>query len=173
MKYIKLLKTGLAAAVLSVIFVACSQTISYNQEAVRVYMKDLLNNTTFAAFKVDMDQYLPDTNIVNQIKTAFNPAQHKIYMFANFSCGCTSQQTDIAHICRVLSDSKIDTSFYEIYSMIQATDKQPYMSRISLKILPEIIVMKDTTAVYFVMDTLNRMFPAPEIEQLLLNGLKK
>lgn len=154
------------------IFTSCTENVSYDEDAFILTVEEIVAIPTNSWFKLEMNNYKPDTNIIKEIINNFDSTKHKVFLYANFSCGCNDQQTDISHLCKVLEECKIPDSFYEIYSMRSSTGKHPYKSRFSITQLPECIVMKDTNAVYFMLDTM-RLYKSISVEQLLLNGLKK
>ena len=169
-------KLGLALA-MTFFIVSCTENVSYNEEATRMYLPTSFETSGLAWFKPEMDTYKPDTSIINQIKTVFDSTKHKILLYADFTCSCTSKQSDIADMCRVLSDAKIDTSHYEIYSIRNSTNNHPHKNQFTLVELPQIVVLKDTTAVFFVMDSVRYyrdiIHTNAPIEKFLLDGLKK
>lgn len=154
----------------------CSDNLSYNQDAIRLTVSDI-ESTPTSIFKYEKENYLPtDTNAIKEIANYFDKSKHKIYLYADFSCACSNQQLDIAHLCKVFILCNIPDSSYEIYSMKSKTSKHPYSSFFTISDLPECIVMKDTSAVYFMLDTMRyyELFGQNiPVEQLLLNGLKK
>ncbi|TAL68977.1 MAG: hypothetical protein EPN82_08685 [Bacteroidetes bacterium] len=158
-----------------ILFSACSENISYN-DVIKLSVNDIVNTPTNSWFKTEMILYNPDTNITKQIISNFDVNKNKVYLFADFSCGCNNQQTDIAHLCKVFANCSIPETNYEIYSVKSKTSKHPYTSLFTLYKIPECVVMKDTNAVYFMLDTMRyyEVFGQTiPIEQLLLNGLKK
>lgn len=159
-----------------IILTSCSDNITYNEDAIKLTVSDIVNTPTNSWFRTEMIMYKPDTNITKQIISNFDANKHKFYMYANFSCGCNDQQTDIAHICKILSECNIPDSSYEIYSMRSKTSVHPYKLLFSISDLPESIIMKDTSAVYFMFDTLRyyKLFGQTiPVEKLILDGLKK
>lgn len=174
MKYKALLNQIIVIFFTLIILTSCTDNISYNEDAIKLSVMEILATPTNTWFKTEMNNYKPDTNIIKQIISNFDTLKHKVYLFANFSCGCNDQQTDISHLCKVLEECNIPESSYEIYSMRSSTGKHPYKSRFGISQLPECIVMKDTNAIYFMLDTMRYYRPQIlPIEQLLLNGLKK
>jgi hypothetical protein len=158
------------------LFTSCTDNISYDEDAIRLTVAEIIATPTNSWFKAEMNYYKPDTNVVNEILNYFDSTRHKVYLFANFSCGCNEQQTDISHLCKVFEVCNIPESSYEIYSMRSSTSKHPYKSRFSISQLPECIVIKDTNAVYFMLDTMRyykQYAMTLTVEELLLNGLKK
>ncbi|MCL5991205.1 MAG: hypothetical protein M1419_03785 [Bacteroidetes bacterium] len=158
------------------LLISCSENVSYDENAIKLTIQEIIDTPTNSWFKTEMNNYKPDTNIIREIINNFDSNKHKVYLYANFSCGCSNQQTDISHLCKVFKECNIPESSYEIYSMRSSTGKHPYKSRFSISELPECIVMKDTNAVYFMLDTMREHKLYAEIipvEQLLLNGLKK
>ncbi|MBI5325411.1 MAG: hypothetical protein HZB41_09105 [Ignavibacteriae bacterium] len=158
------------------IITSCSENVSYNEDAIKLTVKEITSTQLNKWFENEMNDYNPDTNVVNEIKNNFDTNRHKIYLYANFACGCTDQQTDIAHLCKVFSKCNIPESSFEIYSMSNKNSKHPYKNKFTINYMPECIVMKDTTAVYFVIDTMRYLYSigsSETIEKLLLNGLKK
>ena len=172
----KLLNRIILAFFSIAIFTSCTDNISYDEDAQKITVNDIVATPTNGWFRVEMENYKPDTNVIKEIINNFDPAKHRVYLYANFSCGCNNQQTDISHLCKVFEECNIPDSSYEIYSMKSSTSKHPHKALFSISQLPECIVMKDTNAVYFMLDTMRtkqlygQTIP---IEQLLLDGLKK
>src|SRR3989339_159551 len=158
------------------IFTSCTDNVSYDEDAIQLTINEIVSTPTNSWFKSEMNRYKPDTNVMKEIINNFDSGKHKVYLYANFNCGCNSQQTDISHLCKVFEECNIPESSYEIYSMRSSTSKHPYKSRFSISELPECIVMQDSNAVYFMLDTMRqfkRYGQTISVEQLLLNGLKK
>jgi hypothetical protein len=157
-------------------FVGCSENTSYNDNAVEMTVTELEQTPSLNWVSGEINSYQADTNVINQIKTVFNPNIHYIYFYSNFTCGCANKVTDIAHFIKVLNLSGITNSNYKIFTMSQSSDKQPYSSYITVNTLPSAFILKDTTVVYSALDTLNHYKTfgiLKPVEQLLLEAFKK
>jgi len=170
-------KSFLLYAISALVFLAgCSSNTSYNDNAVEMTVTQLEHTPTLEWLSGEINSYQADTNVINQIKTVFNPNIHKLYFFSNFTCGCTNKVLDIAHFIKVLNLSGITDSSYKIFTMSQTSTKQPYSKYMTVNILPSCFIMKDSTVVYSAIDTLNyyKLYGnLKPIEQILFDAFKK
>ncbi|MCK5742993.1 MAG: hypothetical protein KAH48_12325 [Chlorobi bacterium] len=171
------------AAVFSVmillVFSSCAETTSVAGEAELVSESEILTTPGFEEwYQTDLDAYSPDPSVINDIKTVFDADKHKFVLFAS-SCGtCVGDQSDFAIMMKIIHEADIPVSYYQLYSIVKASYKQPYESRFSLHFLPSCFILKDDEAVYSIADTMIYMkykYPdaVPTYEQLFLSGLLK
>lgn len=165
----------LIAAVLS----SCAETTVVPGEAELVSETEIMSTPGFEEwYQTDMDAYVPDADIIDEIKTAFDAANHKLVLFAS-SCGyCVGDQSDFARMMKIIHEAGIPVLNYQLYSIVKATYKHPYESRFDLNFLPSCFIMKDEEAVYSAADTMIYMRyknpdSVPTYEELILSGLRK
>jgi hypothetical protein len=171
MKKLSLIKI-ITIAIAPILFYACSESISVKEEAVEMTVQQIIDSPTSSWFGSAIAYYSPDTNIVKQIKTDFNPNLHKLYFFTDLSCGCAAQATDIAHIVKTLRDAGISDTVFKIYSMRKITYAHPDTKFITVNILPTGVLYKDSLMVCSILDSL-AFLPNVKVESILLNNLKK
>ncbi len=153
--------------VCAMLFSACSESTAPDDNADKISVQGLSSTLGYEWFPAEMAAYKPDTAKVRQIQEAFNPATDVVYLYVNPSCGCKGTQKLFPHTMRILNDATILEPRVEIYSMRSATDKHPYMDRLSVKRLPTIFVVRNGVVV----SSFSEQPDDKEIEDMLLDAL--
>jgi len=138
----KILASTLAS--LCILFaVGCTSTEAPELAAEQLSMTELTKSPGYSWFVAEMTTYSPNTEMVSQINTsmATRPGS-KVLIFVRPSCSCRGTQRLFPQVMRTLVDAKVDTSRIEIWSMRNATDKQPYQSTFTITSLPAIYVLE-------------------------------
>ncbi|MFA6570417.1 MAG: hypothetical protein WCT77_04195 [Bacteroidota bacterium] len=176
MKKLNILSVVVVILLSLIIFAGCTETTSVKEEAILLTVNQIKETPTYEWFGIEMNMYVPDTAIVNQIKTLFNPNMHKVLFYADMTCGCVTQGENVAHIIRVLRDAGMNDSVFKIYSMRKNTWSYPESGYVQVTKLPTAMLMKNVVPVYSVLDTLltfQLTGQEKKIEELLLDGIKK
>ena len=137
----------------ALLFYSCEQTTNPVEDAVKMSKADIEKSIGYEWFAPEWEIYKPDTSIVSQIQAAFDSANEKFYIFLSPSCGCKGIAKTSAELVKVLDESKIPDSNYELYSMSGTNSKHPYMDMIKINTIPSAYYIKNGKPVYSILDT--------------------
>ena len=124
--------------------------------------------------------YQPDMTVINKIKSIIDTTTYSFLIYVNPSCACSGAQQQFPAAVKILQSCGVTEPRFRIYSMISENDIHPYMTHLKLIMLPTFMIMKDSSALYSVIDSIpifERRDPNPvvpyTIENVLLMGLQK
>ena len=130
----------------------------------------------FQWFDLEIDKYQPDTALVNQIKTTYNPSVYSLVLYVKPSCSCPGTQQQFPAFIKTLREAGISETNYKVYSMNSEAAIHPFDSIFKVNELPTFILLKNNRPIYSIGDTFyigQRTGKTYKLEQLLLNGLAK
>lgn len=148
-------------------------------ETQEMTIESILTTPAYSGFGLFYNLFTPNQDYINQINQAFDKNSHKILFFLSPSCyQCGRIDSISPYIVKILSESNIPDTSYEIYSMQYFSSKHPYMDIITLKSLPEFWVLKNGVPVYNMADSIfNFIYSNPEqplvFEKYFLESLQK
>ncbi len=157
------------------ILVSCEES-PVEPEATLLTIQEINDNPGYAGFEPEADNYQPDSGVVEEIKNAFLGNAHFFYLFVKPSCTCSGAHKDFPRLVKVFRESGISESYYEIYSMLELSNKHPFADKFTINKLPSFIVMKSGTPVFSILDTLDAFVGRSDsisIEKALLQALRK
>lgn len=170
----KLIGLLLAIVVSSILF-SCQEPTVPVQDAVKMTKEQLKSTIGYEWFNGYWNLYKPDTNVTKDIATTFDPNVHKFVLFIEASCSCKELVKEPAEVVRVLDDAKVNSDYYEIYTMGSTQSKHPYEDKIKIKSLPQVWLVKSGEFSYSILDTFsyykNRQFK--KIEVITLEALQR
>ena len=164
---------------ISLILFSCKEDIP-PREATYMPLNQLENEPGYSWLPGEINAYQPDISIINKIKAITDTTNYTFLVYVNPSCACSGTQKQFPATIKILQSCGISEPRYKIYSMISENDLHPFMTHLKLKILPTFMIMKDSNAIYSVIDSIpvfERRDPNPvvpySIEKVFLMGLQK
>jgi hypothetical protein len=124
------------------VLTSCSSSTEVDTTAEQLTMQELESNVGYAWFPVEMGMYSPQSQYVSTINATFATDQ-KVILFVRPSCSCRGTQKLFPQIMKVLKEAGVPESNIEVWSCRAITDSHPYMSDISLSVLPTIVVTRN------------------------------
>jgi len=127
-------------------------------------------------YDLEVQNYNPDINIVNEVKNVYNSSKHKFVIMVKPSCSCPGTQKQFPAIMKTFNLAGITQSNYLIYSVSSERTKHPYEKHFKINELPSIILMQDSLPVYSIADTFyiqRNLGSNKPLEYYLLEALKK
>ncbi len=179
----KSLLTLTFAALLFVSVAGCNKTTEATYEGEQLSLTQLRSTPGFAWFDGEVATYTPDAAIVSKISAEYQAKKQRIYIYVNPSCSCTGTKKRFPWIMRILQDAGVKEQDIIIVSMHNASDKQPFSGRFSVRGLPSFFITKDEAPV-FAIQTVDQVLMANPInqqdkpcesqllEEILLDGYK-
>jgi hypothetical protein len=163
--------------VLFTLISACSDNPT-NVTAEKMSLPQLVITPGYTWFNYELDNYQPDSFIINEIKATYNSSEHSFIIFAKPSCSCPGKHKQSPEFVKTLKQANIPIEKCEFYSMTSINNFHPLQESIVIKELPTIVVLKNGVPVFSVSDTLNNINNANpnnaiKVEQSLLFGLQK
>lgn len=162
-----------------VIFLISCDTEPADITAKLMTIEEIKKTPGFDWFQTYYDIYIPNQNIVDSIKTTFNPQIHKLIIYARPVCSsCDTTMKPFPQLIKTLHLANIPDSTFQIYSCRTLSSPHPYKDIFTIRTLPSAFLMKDNSAKYSVIDTLNyyrTINPngSYSVEQFLLTALKR
>lgn len=153
---------------------SCEQTTSPVNDAIKMSKADLEKSIGYEWFAPEWEIYKPDTSITSQIQTFFDATNENFYIFLSPSCGCKGVAKSSAELVKVLDESNIPASNYELYSISNISSKHPYMDKITLRNIPSAFYIKNGKPVYSILDTFiyyQNLARAKKIEEIVLDAI--
>lgn len=156
--------------------ISCNDN-SVQPDAQPMSIQDLSNLPGYEWLSGTLATYQPDSTIFNEIKPLLDPNTQSFVIFTK-SCGpCASSNQQFAEIIKILQMCDFPSSNYQILVMNSISNNHPYQNKINIKVLPTIMLLKNTNPVYCLTDTLAKsidlqlQYPVKS-EELLLEALK-
>ncbi|MFP4528181.1 MAG: hypothetical protein ACLFQX_06500 [Candidatus Kapaibacterium sp.] len=167
--------TCFAFILIALIAISC-QDNPVDGEAHKTTLDDIRNNPGFSWFEYEFNEYEPDPAVIDSINHKFNPAEYRLIIFAKPSCSCNNDHNNFSHFMKVVHNSSITSEEYELYSMSDTDWEHPYNEQFDLMYLPEAVLMKNDSAIWFVVEEMQKYRQSHSdtisIEQSLMRGLE-
>ncbi len=132
--------------------VSCDTTTP-DTNATQLSVSDLNQNPGYSWFQGEIGGYTPNSTMVAQVASNFDPNTEKVCIFVRPSCGCRGTQKLFPRIMKTLMDANVDMNKVEIWSMREPTDKSPYSGTVPLTSLPTIVVLQNNAELSRIVDT--------------------
>ncbi len=142
----------LFALVILGLFVSCeSNPVASEADIMDIVV--LSKTPGYQWYDIEVENYQPDSNIVNQIKDKFDPALDSFVLYVKPSCSCPGTQQQFPAIMKVFNSAGIPSTNYKIYSMSSEMTKHPFESIFKVNELPSFFLMRSSNAIYSISDT--------------------
>jgi hypothetical protein len=158
------------------IFSSCIDN-NYYENTLRVTLYEIPSLGGYSWFQSRFNDYQSKTEVIDLIKQTFDSTHHRFYIFAKPACSCEPAHSRFPYSMKVLVNAGIDTSYFEIYSMLKISSRHPYCSILIIRDLPSVYIIKDGIPVYSVIDSLlmdqYNIDTTLLVEDYILKGLQK
>lgn len=125
-----------------VVFSACS-TQGPSDTAQLLTYDELVVTPGYAWFPAEMTLYTPNQAMVDTIARYYNPAVQKITVFVSPTCACTGSKRLFPRTIKALVAAGVDINDIDFWSMRTVADMHAYSSKVSVKELPTVVVLKN------------------------------
>lgn len=146
-------------------------------DAKQMTLSEIQNVPGFEWYANEKNEYMINQKWLDDIIEEFDPQLHSFLIYAVPSCNCEGKPLLFPPFMKILEEAGITENYFEIYSMNSVDSKHPYSEKVRVNHLPAFYVMKDSVAVYSIIDTLiyqeNVEGKNPTLEYLLSVALKK
>lgn len=139
--------------IVSFIIWGCEDT-STQYTAKLLDLESIIKTPGYSWFDVEYKAYTPNTNLINEIKSSFDPQIHMFYIFLKPACSCPGTHKLFPAFMKSADLVGIPKSNMEIYSMRSNRDNYPYSDLFKLNELPAFIVLKNGVPVYSITDSI-------------------
>ncbi len=120
-----------------------------------VDFNDINQTPGFVWFTPRYNEYVCDSNIILQIKSAIKP-EHNFYFYAMPSCDCENYQDIFPYSIKILHKAGISKEQFKMIVLKDKNADHPYKNIVHLKDLPEIFLIKNNISVYSIGDTVKQ-----------------
>lgn len=151
----------------------CTENLSDEEIAIPGTEESIADMPGYEWYQSVKDMYHPDTTTIKLIKQEFEPRRHRFVLFSKRGCSCDEKQRLYPHGMKVLDTSGIDSSLFEIFSVISNKTNHPYMNLFTLNFIPSMILLVDGIPVYSIIDSVVFNTKDYKIEVEILKALKK
>ncbi len=124
-------------------FAACNNNVDYTADQLTV--KDLTSQPGYAWFPQEVAAFSPTVANINAIKAQYAAQPFQTYIYVNPSCTCTGTQKHFPRLSATLKAAGIPDSSITIFSMRNASTKQPYSDKYPVTTLPTFYFFSGTT----------------------------
>lgn len=165
--------SGFSFIILFFLLLTSCDTTNSEREATLLTIQQLKFTPGYEWYDMEYQAYTPDPLTISQIKNILQTKDFNYLIYVNPSCACTGTQKQFPGIMKVLLESGVPESKFEIYSMLKTTNNHPHMNKIKVNDLPAFFVVRDSLALSSVLDTLSARKAInpnydPKIEDLFL-----
>ena len=120
-------------------------------------------------YEIEYGNYLPNADTIQLIVDSYDADIHEVYMYFKPSCSCTGTKVRFPQFQKVVDESGIEN--YLWYAMKTDDDVNPNEHLFTLNDIPAFFVLKNGTAVYSIIDTLNQRVGSASTENYSLEAL--
>ena len=167
----------LLVIIFSIIMLESCNDSTLPTDAVKMTVSQVSATPGFEWFAPRLAEYIPDTNIISQIKTVFDTSKYKFYIYCKPSCSCEESQKVFPRIMKVLMEAGVPESRYEIFSMAKPTYFHPYKNKFFVNSIPATFTSNTNDSFYSIVDTIDAIkvrYPDSvyTVEKIILYSLK-
>lgn len=149
------------------LFVSCSDNPTDNEDkaATKVDLEAVQTYPGFIDFKTTYDNYIPNSDYIDSLKSAFKSGEDKVYIYLKPECGCNASLKTFPRMMKSLHEAGITDSNIVMYVMQDESYTYPESSFINVNDLPQFFTMKGQLISSFDPDT-------NLVEKVLYNSFK-
>ncbi|MCS7176833.1 MAG: hypothetical protein NZ960_04305 [Candidatus Kapabacteria bacterium] len=157
-------------AVGALALLACTQSTQPEGVAERLTLQALRSTPGFAWFEAEFQAYQPDSALVQQIRAAYVPGQHRFYAYVEPTCSCVGTQKLFPRFLRILHAAGVPEGECEIYAMHTAADRHPHQHWLHIQTLPSFFITRGQEILGSIAGGLP---PGKTLEQVILEALRR
>ncbi len=157
--------------------VSCTEDTG-DQAAVKMTLAEISEAPGFAWFAYEYESATPVQDSLPAIEREFDAETDYFVMFAKPGCSCEGLLMRFPKAMKILTESGITESNFEIYSTGSVTSTHPYQDALTINLLPALFLLKNGTPTYSVFDSLDLYTSQSEdldlnIETFIIEALRK
>ena len=127
-------------------------------EAVEMKLDNVSNVAGYSWFKLEYENFLPETATINLIKLKLSvtepKVEYKFYVYARPMCSCEEISKYFPKYMKIITQSGVLDTNYHILSMKNTESLNPLSTKVKLNVIPALIIMKNGIPKASVIDTL-------------------
>lgn len=127
------------------LFSACETPTEYTAEAYTI--NEIVSQPGYSWITTEMGAYTPNSQYVNQIKTAYQANPVAFDLFVKPTCTCKGTTKHFPRLLKTLREAGVPDNAVTIYSMRDVTTKHPTTDKYTIKDLPTFFLTRGTSQV--------------------------
>lgn len=127
------------------LFVSCSDSTTdpEDKNATKVSIAELSTQPGFETYQSSYDSYTPNPDYVDSLKSVYNSADDKFYIYMKLDCQCNASTKLFPRMMKTIDAAGISHDNINMYIMLDETYNYPEKDFITVTDLPQLFLKND------------------------------